>query len=376
MPQSANPALDWHPDPVTHSRRLARAMAISASALVILVVPAYQIAELFVFGGMNGLWWQHALWRAPVLAVAVVALAWCHIRSDGHGAAALLRLMAVQIMAMMFGLFVADWRAEDGNVQVMIQGLIMSTFAVSLIALSGARELLIIYLLPASGAVLALTLSGENPWFVITRLFDSLMMLAVGLLAAELLCRTRLQAFQANRQLHEHATTDALTGLGNRRLIEPQLTAETARALRHRRPLSILLADIDHFKQVNDRWGHEAGDVVLRALAGRLRDALRQEDLAARWGGEEFLILLPDTTADQAGTVAEKIRQAVAATPFPIGAANINLTISLGVAAHAGESDHRQLVKRADEALYQAKSQGRNRVCIARTPGHHGQPGQ
>lgn len=168
--------------------------------------------------------------------------------------------------------------------------------------------------------------------------------------------------------------TDPLTGLHNRRYLEGRLREEVARAARYRQPLSCLFVDADFFKRINDNYGHAAGDVVLKELAQRVRSQLRTSDIATRYGGEEFVILLPQTGRDEAIVLAERIRQLVASKPIELESGRqIYSSVSIGVseshpAPHAknklplGE----QLLIEADNALYLAKAQGRNRVVLHR----------
>lgn len=162
-------------------------------------------------------------------------------------------------------------------------------------------------------------------------------------------------------EIERLATTDPLTGLANRRRFEEVLAAEVVRTRRHGVPFAVVTVDVDHFKSVNDTHGHAVGDDVLVAVAGVLADECRATDLAARTGGEEFVVLLPETDLPHAAVLADRIRQAVKADSGPI-----SVTISAGVAAFPETSDdaHRLLVA-ADEALYQAKTQGRDQVCTA-----------
>ncbi|MFC3693946.1 PleD family two-component system response regulator [Chenggangzhangella methanolivorans] len=159
------------------------------------------------------------------------------------------------------------------------------------------------------------------------------------------------------------AITDGLTGLHNRRYMEMHLQALLDQAASRDRPISILVVDIDHFKQVNDRHGHDAGDDVLREFSRRLKASVRGIDLAVRLGGEEFVVVMPETDAAVARIVAERIRTKTAGKPFPIRSGALEITVSVGVASFfGGEDDAAALLKRADVALYKAKTDGRNRV--------------
>jgi len=172
---------------------------------------------------------------------------------------------------------------------------------------------------------------------------------------------------EQNKKLEELSNTDPLTQLANRRFLMQTLEKEFRRSVRSKQPLALIMADIDHFKRINDTCGHQQGDVVLKAVAEALTDELREYDLAARFGGEEFALLLPDTELFQAKVAAERIRKRVALLEFEGCLKEIGLTISLGVAA-GPRQDIREiddLVRLADDALYAAKREGRNRVVIA-----------
>jgi two-component system cell cycle response regulator len=163
----------------------------------------------------------------------------------------------------------------------------------------------------------------------------------------------------------ELAVTDPLTGLHNRRYMFGQLDALCQRAAKGGAPVAALLLDIDHFKKINDSFGHDVGDEVLREFAARLASNVRAIDLPCRYGGEEFVAIMPDTTPEVAERVAERIRRYISGSPFRVaqGKELLTVTISIGVAGMIGETDTSEaLLKRADEALYEAKAAGRNRV--------------
>ena len=185
-------------------------------------------------------------------------------------------------------------------------------------------------------------------------------------------CITQIRRKRYNDQLRESLTmsvemavTDPLTGLNNRRYLDTHLQMLFDRSKRRGRPLSVIIADIDHFKAVNDTHGHEGGDDILKDFAQRVRGAVRGADLACRFGGEEFVIVMPDTPDDIAEQVAERLREAVAGQAFRIAATgqDVNITTSIGIASlEAGDSDAAGMLRRADKALYAAKDGGRNRV--------------
>jgi len=163
------------------------------------------------------------------------------------------------------------------------------------------------------------------------------------------------------REMHTLAHTDALTGLANRRAAQEVLLREVARAARYQRELALLMLDLDRFKLLNDGFGHPVGDRVLVALAERLRAHVRASDLVARWGGEEFVVVAPETSAASARQLAEQLRAQVGRDPFLDGH---RLTVSIGVASYREGDDVEALVARSDAALYRAKAGGRNRVTI------------
>ncbi|XLZ71341.1 diguanylate cyclase [Massilia sp. SR12] len=172
---------------------------------------------------------------------------------------------------------------------------------------------------------------------------------------------------QAQIALEQLATRDGLTGLANRRCFDQTLLAEWQRALRQQQPLSLLMVDVDNFKQYNDAYGHVGGDECLKRIAGAVASEMRANDLVARYGGEEFAVILPNQSLKGAAIVAERIRCRVLALGLPNqGAPKRFVTVSIGAATAIASHDHQpeQLVSTADAALYRAKHMGRNRISL------------
>lgn len=167
-------------------------------------------------------------------------------------------------------------------------------------------------------------------------------------------------------QLRRTALTDHLTGLATRQRLFEFLDQELAKALRYRRPLTVVMVDIDHFKSVNDRFGHRAGDEVLRTIARVLVENKRSPDIATRYGGEEFLLVLPETTVEEAVEFADRIRSRIASLRVPWAGADIGVTASLGIAGGvpSDASWKNRLIEAADIALYNAKRAGRDSVRV------------
>ena len=170
-----------------------------------------------------------------------------------------------------------------------------------------------------------------------------------------------------NRVLSEVSARDSLTGLYNRWYVLEKIDVELNRSVRHGSPMSVLMLDIDHFKRINDSFGHTAGDEVLRSVGQVLRESCRVYDVPGRYGGEEFCIVLPETRVGNTSAVAERIRSRLASTKIPIGNTSVTVTASIGVAGMDASPDEgvvsaAALLDRADRALYAAKHHGRNRV--------------
>jgi diguanylate cyclase (GGDEF)-like protein len=176
-------------------------------------------------------------------------------------------------------------------------------------------------------------------------------------------------------ELERHASTDLLTELPNRRALAERFATESVRAQRRSEALSLAMFDLDHFKRVNDTHGHAGGDAVLRAVGEVCLRSFRGADLAARVGGEEFAVLLPDANLQQAGAVMQRFANLLATTPAMIGSQAVRVTATVGVAQQQPGEDLNGLMARADTALYAGKQAGRNRVVLALPPGTAGAPG-
>ncbi|MCU0292225.1 MAG: GGDEF domain-containing protein [Thermoanaerobaculaceae bacterium] len=208
-------------------------------------------------------------------------------------------------------------------------------------------------------------------WTVIGALLFSFVFLGLLLSRYRLRVRTGREIDAKNVELQaayarveELSRTDELTGLLNRRAVLEILTLEQARCERSGESFALVLADVDDFKRCNDQWGHACGDQVLRELARMIRSAVRATDTVGRWGGEEFLLVLPATDEDGASEVAEKIRALVASSPIVWEGQEVSLTLTLGVTA-TGSGDIETALRRADEALYAGKRNGKNRTELA-----------
>jgi diguanylate cyclase (GGDEF)-like protein len=188
--------------------------------------------------------------------------------------------------------------------------------------------------------------------FAVTAFFPT-----VATLGFVLMCSDRL-----HQELERQATIDSLTGISNRRTLGEQATRAIAVAHRHKRSLALLLVDADHFKRVNDVYGHEVGDEALQLIAATMQCELRSEDLLGRLGGEEFVIVLPEADEAAARKGAERLRQAVEVTEFSAQHRRIPLRVSIGIAVIDDNDDFASILRRADQAMYTAKRSGRNRV--------------
>jgi two-component system cell cycle response regulator len=263
----------------------------------------------------------------------------------------------------------ALFHAADGNYDLLIVSLSLENFDAlrlcsQIRSIDRTRNLPILAVTdPDSGARMVRGLEiGVNDYLM--RPIDKNELLARA--RSQIRKRRYTERLRDNVQMSiEMAITDALTGLFNRRYMESHLGTLIEQAMSRGKPLTALVLDIDFFKSVNDAHGHDAGDDVLREFALRIKRSIRGIDLACRYGGEEFVVIMPETDMTVAAMVAERLRRRIAADPFAIqqGAGTIPVTISIGIAAMRGKDDSAaNILKRADQALYQAKRDGRNRV--------------
>jgi diguanylate cyclase (GGDEF)-like protein len=284
-------------------------------------------------------------WRfAPIVPVALLGLAWL-AWPDGRElvANAMRWLIAMVALASALQATWLLWRGEQAPIPLLIALLPMIAIA----AVHGGRG----EGDAAAWASEAFLMAGA--WFAVV--------MTVGL-------SLRIRGLRRQRdRMRELAERDPLTSLSNRRAGEVVLRRMHAEAQAHRRPMAVVFVDLDRFKVINDAHGHDVGDAVLVEVAARLQAGLRQGDMVARLGGEEFVLLLPDSDATAAEALSERLRAAIAAAPVESGAGPLAITASFGVAVldPARPVGVKELLKRADEAMYRAKREGRDRVALA-----------
>jgi diguanylate cyclase (GGDEF)-like protein len=260
-----------------------------------------------------------------------------------------------------------ELNSEGKKVMRYLLGLLMVAGAVYCSALFFfLEEILLARVASLSTKVTQVTVSGDLSLRLDPGGNDELSSLA-GAVNAMLagIQKAKVELLQAQESLRFHAEHDSLTGVLNRRAIRDVLRRELARCRRENQTLGVILADVDHFKKINDRYGHAAGDAVLVGVVQRISSTLRKYDTVGRYGGEEFLIIAPGCDLELAERLAERIRAAVEEEPVDLGNENAPITLSLGVTLGTDTSDPEFLVTMADTAMYQAKRNGRNRLEIS-----------
>jgi diguanylate cyclase (GGDEF)-like protein len=256
----------------------------------------------------------------------------------------------------------------DRGFLVGISGLVIAMIGAAYSSID-RRDVLALFVPPVLVALAVMAGAGVERFVFVNATCFLVLSLAVAVLLGGVLEDSYRRAYALEQQLLEESRVDALTGVLNRRALEEQGKAALSLCQRHAQPFAVLMVDIDHFKDVNDRFGHAVGDQVLCAVAARCRGLMRESDRFGRWGGEEFVALLPETDRTQAYALAERMRAAVAGAGLEFGGDVQRVTVSIGVAGEVvpGAVDTARawaaLVKAADEAMYRAKETGRNRVC-------------
>lgn len=327
-------------------------------------------------------------WRHGIIAThAVVALllagiglqAWLARRRTTPAPLAYCELLGTCAAAVLlaFGLTITFF---DQQVTSSITPFLMGCVATALILLLRPVAAAGLYIGAFVAFELAMEIAQPDPQLRLSNQMGGLTICGIGILLSLILWfgnlrnlrqrqhlrRQRKELEEKNRQLEYLAGHDPLTGLFNRRQFDQLVKQELARCDRQPMPISLLMIDLDHFKFINDRYGHPLGDEVIRHTANLLRKHTRSTDSVARLGGEEFLLLLPDSTASQAMVIAEKLRKLLEETPLPMKDGLLYLTASFGIASldSGVSSTYERLYATADQALYRAKASGRNRVEV------------
>lgn len=338
---------------------------VDAGARVVLVVfPLLQLAEYLMDPSVSRDAWMHAAIRAPAVLLALTLLLvrhrgqrqW-HTRTAGAG-------LALVTVVGAWWMVVYHFPDGSGHLHAASAALTIAIVAVSVLCAGGRHDAAWVYVPALLLAVALLARSGQPLRLLVDATLYPVLAVAIGMVIARMLHDERVRTFLSERQLEAHALTDALTGLDNRRALEEALRSEHAHAQRHAGSYAVAMADLDRFKRINDTYGHDVGDEVLREVARRMRAALRADDRLGRWGGEEFLLVLRGANETQAFETAEKLREAIAGQPIDTSAGPLSVTVSLGVAVLRGETLPERVVTRSDQALYAAKAAGRNRTHV------------
>lgn len=329
--------------------------------LITMILSLVTFAFLFLFG-LENLFNDHFLLASILLSTAlVIFLNYLYLRLTGQYYQTAVFIIILTSMLFIY-LLITGGTANSGHLWFfilpslvyLVLGLKTGTIFVTILLI------IIAYILFFSGN---LFYTDYESAFA-RRYFAAFLCVTLAALCHEYTREDRRQELLAlSKKLSFLSQTDDLTGLANRRAITSLIQHEIIRFERMKRPFCLLIADIDHFKNVNDVHGHECGDQVLIALADSLDKNTKKQDIVSRWGGEEFIILLPETTASQGLISAERLRQAIEELRVSYGGETVQITISVGLAEYAKGQSFNQIVRAADDLLYQAKRTGRNRVC-------------
>ena len=359
----------WQPAFEIYEERMEKGLAFASAWLLLVTVSLYQISHTYFHTHDSDPGMMELLFQMPLITSIVLTLIAHWTGCPRWPARYFLRLMGMSLSGLALSLLYFYTHHEPVMVAQLSDSMTIAFFGASVLALRSIREWLLIALLPIAIFLVA-SLATGTPMGTAAAVFiaPALIMFVTCMLMAALR-KVAVEGFLAREHLNEVATRDSLTRLLNRRAFLPMMQHERERAQRSGKPFSVILTDLDKFKRVNDTWGHDAGDQVLRETANRLAKGLRQQDVLCRWGGEEFLVLLPETDAGGAVEVAEKCRRIMAEEPIVMDDISHHQTVSLGIATfNSGESVD-DLVIRADKALYRAKENGRNRVETSVFPG-------
>lgn len=258
-------------------------------------------------------------------------------------------------------------QAIHGQITVYVIG----TMTIAVAMYLPPRVSVPLFTLNHAGFLVAMTFLQPDRATLMSHYVNGTIVMVLAVVITKLMFDSQRRVFQGmsviqnqQHELERLAIEDSLTGLYNRRYADSRLAEELERSRRYNRPFSIAMADIDHFKRVNDTYSHQVGDEVLRQLAGLLRAAIRTVDVVTRYGGEEFVIIFPETTEGTAHAVCEKMRSSVERHNWHVIADGLAVTISIGVSGSNADDDVAGVMRAADDRLYQAKHAGRNRVAI------------
>lgn len=308
--------------------------------------------------------WLAALWWRLAGVAVILATGLAQLQSGRVDWAP--TLAKVRFAASIIAVTAALAVVNEGFV-VGLGGLVAVFFAGPYIAID-RRDYLKLNVVPFIVVAAVMWAKGLDRFTVINAWCFLGLSLVVGLLLARVFEESNRRAFALEEALSREARTDALTGIDNRRALDERGISELRRGSRNGKPTSVILLDIDHFKRINDDYGHTVGDRVIQAVAHTLSTILRSTDRIGRWGGEEFLVILPETEAEEAARLAERMRSAIAIVPLlkqPIVKATISLGLASVVTQGVVEEAWNEVLKAADGALHRAKDEGRNRVAVA-----------